>query len=804
MRKVILILFALLIANSGLKAQNYFLQELQNDKTNDIKSTYKYRIENYLDSLDKMNSEVVVFNSDSAKRDYYKQIISDLNQEIKYNPKNPDNYILKAIYKTVLYEYDSAEIMLNKVIELYPEYEKAYLERGVLYLERFEVKKAISDFKTALKINPEYTDAIYNLGYTYLQQAKYSQAEKYFEQVVSISPYHYQTYIQLGYLNLITEDIEQSINYYNKAIEINPFEPAGYNLRGQAFLYSNKIEKAKKDFEKSLSIDPSNYSIIFLLGYIELESGDLVEGFEIIAQGTKILNNFTFADRINDYGEAELNDIIINYHKYIEECPESVKDDINESIKYILENKNLYRAHYLLKKIMDNDSTLILPHRLYVNNLFKTGRILANIETIDDLLKKDNTLSYVYLLKGNVLTYMEKYMEAIKYYDKVIKLNPEYSIAYAKRAWCKYRQGKIESAFQDVELSMKDVNPYLAAVNVKAALLDALNKHQESLELYNLAIDYFPDQPFLYNNRALTYLELHEKEKAIEECNKAIELSPEYSVPYSTRGSIYLKDGNYSKAIKDFDKALELDPGDKYVILKKANAYIDMGDEDKAIELYEEMMDQDANVEDLYLGLSSIYIQMENYEKAIEFSTKAIDADKTNFDAYVQRARAKSELKKVDEAIQDLDQVLEIDSTNIQAIFEKARIYSDHDQVQESITEYKRIIEIDSTSNVSYGNIGWNYYLLGEYEECIKWSEKAIEIDDEALYAMYNIALSYLCMGDYKKSEDLYKKYHQLNLDIDEPVSDGAIKDLQDLIEKGVQVEKAKEILRSIFKIDEF
>ena len=68
---------------------------------------------------------------------------------------------------------------------------------------------------------------------------------------------------------------------------------------------------------------------------------------------------------------------------------------------------------------------------------------------------------------------------------------------------------------------------------------------------------------------------------------------------------------------------------------------------------------------------------------------------------------------------------------------------------------------------------------------------------------MYNIALSYLCLGDVDKSIDLYKKYYQLNLKIDEPINDGAVEDLQDLIEKGVQVENAKKILKTIFKVDE-
>jgi tetratricopeptide (TPR) repeat protein len=136
-------------------------------------------------------------------------------------------------------------------------------------------------------------------------------------------------------------------------------------------------------------------------------------------------------------------------------------------------------------------------------------------------------------------------------------------------------------------------------------------------------------------------------------------------------------------------------------------------------------------------------------------------------------------------------------------LFEKSRIFSDHDEVEKSIQTLLTIIDIDSTSHVAYGNIGWNYYLLENYEECIKWSEKAISIDKEALYAMYNIALAYLCMDDFEKSKELYKKYYQLNIELDEPIREGAIQDLKDLIEKGSNVEKATYILKNIFKTED-
>lgn len=802
MRKVFLLLIGIAFY-TGLYGQNYFLEEIQNSPVNDIKEGYRFRITNYLDSLEQQNAATQVFDSDSAQRAYYKQIIANIDYNINLDPQNPENYLLKGIYKSALYEYDSAEILLNKAIDLNPDYAEAYLERGVLYLTKYDIRKSISDFKKALKINPEYTDAIYNLGYVYFQEGKYNQAKKYFEQAVEIYPYHYQSYIQLGYLYLIENDFDNSLINYNKAIEIKPFEPTGYNLRGQMYLYQNKIEEAKADFKKSIALNPSNYRIILTLAYIEMQFGDLEHGIEILSEGTRILNKFTFSNRINDYAEAEINDITVHYKEYTKGYPEDIKTVLNQCLKLLLENKQLYQVHFKLKEIIKKDSTLILPQRLYVNNLYKTGRIYANIEAVDALLQKDSTLAYVYVLKGDILANMDKYRESVSYYDKAIELAPQYSYAYAMRAWSKYRQGKVESAYNDVEQSMKNVTPFLAAVNIKAVLLDALNRYQESLDLYSLAINYFPGQAFLYNNRALTYLEVHKREKALEDCNRAIELSPNYSAPYSIRGNIYLDMGDYKKALKDYDKAIELNPGDKYAVHTKANALLEMDESDQAIELYHKMINEGINVPDNYLGLAQVYYSLEKYNESVKNASRALEFDTTFLGAYIQRARAKSEIEEVESALNDLDRVLKIDSTHINALFEKSRIYSDHDEVKKSIQTLLRIIEIDSTSHVAYGNIGWNYYLLENYEECIKWSEKAISIDKEALYAMYNIALAYLCMDDFEKSKKLYQQYYQLNVELDEPIREGAIQDLKDLIDKGYKVENAKYILKNIFNTND-
>jgi len=802
MRKITILLILLFFGIQEMNAQNYFLKEIQNNPAEDVKYGYKFRIKNYLDSLEKIDDNKQVFENDSAKQQHYRGIISNIDLNIKHNPDNAENYVYKGMYKSLLYEYDSAKLLLDKAIEINPNYAEAYLERGVLNITRLETKKGISDFKKALKINPEYTDAIYNLGYVYFQQGNYKQAKTYFEEAISKFKYHYQSYIQLAYIYLIEQDYERSNQNYSMAIEINPFEPLAYNLRGQMYLYQGNIEKAKLDLEKSLTLDPSNYSIIFMLAYIEMELGNLEHGIELISSGTKILNKFTYADKISDYSEAEMNDILVNYEKYAQAYSDETKEKLNTCLRNILQNKELYNTIFLLKGILENDAGLILPKRLLLYNQVKTGNIFTIEKEIDELLELDSSLAYVHVLKGEILQEKYKFNESVSCYTMAIKLKPDYSYAYSARAWANYKQGKIEPAYEDVEIALKDVPPYLAAINVKAVLLDALYKPNESIELYSLAINYFPNYPFLYTNRALTFLKIHDYEKALEDCNLAIDIAPNYYLPYTTRGNIYLSQDENFKAIKDFNKALELSPFDLNTVLSKSRAYQESGNPEKSEEMFKDLIEKGVDTKYWYHALAEVYNTMEKYELAIENLTKAILLDNTFLDAYITRARSKSSIDDIDGAIKDLDYVLNIDIANIGALFEKAMIYSRNGEYEKSNQEYLKIIDINTNTSFSaYGNIGWNYYLEGKYEECINWSEKAVEIDSEAFFAMYNIALSYLCLGEYEKSIELYNEYYNLDKDINNEVHDGAIKDLKDLIEENKHEEKARFILENVFNV---
>jgi transglutaminase-like putative cysteine protease len=127
--------------------------------------------------------------------------------------------------------------------------------------------------------------------------------------------------------------------------------------------------------------------------------------------------------------------------------------------------------------------------------------------------------------------------------------------------------------------------------------------------------------------------------------------------------------------------------------------------------------------------------------------------------------------------------------------------YYNNKKYDRALVIYDLAMANDSTCTGAIGNTGWIYYLKGNYNKCIEFSEKAIELDSTALYAHYNIALSYLCLGEIEKSKLKYQQTIELNEELGEKIHPGAIKDLEDLIQKNIRKAEAENILTELFEV---
>ena len=172
--------------------------------------------------------------------------------------------------------------------------------------------------------------------------------------------------------------------------------------------------------------------------------------------------------------------------------------------------------------------------------------------------QKNHSTAEIEFYRGLTLQDEEEWREAVVYYGKSIKLNPQNETAYNNRGNAKFYLKQYNEAIEDFSKSIK-LNPQDAkAYNNRGSAKDSLKQYNEAIEDYNQAIELNPQYAEAYNNRGNAKAHLKQYNEAIKDYNQAIELNPKYAKAYYNRGNakFYLK--QYNEAIKDYKKAKKL------------------------------------------------------------------------------------------------------------------------------------------------------------------------------------------------------------------------------------------------------
>ena len=94
------------------------------------------------------------------------------------------------------------------------------------------------------------------------------------------------------------------------------------------------------------------------------------------------------------------------------------------------------------------------------------------LEIYEKLLENSPNNAYAWTWKGNILSNLGKYEEAIKCYDKSLEINPNYALAQTNKGNALSNLGKYEEAIKCYDKSL-EINPnYALAQTNKEILID--------------------------------------------------------------------------------------------------------------------------------------------------------------------------------------------------------------------------------------------------------------------------------------------------------------------------------------------
>jgi tetratricopeptide (TPR) repeat protein len=96
--------------------------------------------------------------------------------------------------------------------------------------------------------------------------------------------------------------------------------------------------------------------------------------------------------------------------------------------------------------------------------------------------------------------------------------------------------------------------------NLKGTALSNLNRLEEGIDSFNLALDNAENPEIIFNNLGVTQIKLNRAEDSIKNFNHAIESNPKYYQAHFNAATAYRKIGKMHEAINSYNLALEIHP----------------------------------------------------------------------------------------------------------------------------------------------------------------------------------------------------------------------------------------------------
>ena len=546
--------------------------------------------------------------------------IDDLKTAIKIYPDHCQLYYnLAVIDADKLDDYKAALENINIAINLDPSQISYYRLRGHIYDALGMFEKAEAEFKEIIARVPKFYAGYYELGCLYLKHGQKDKAQEYFVKSTDIDPKNYELCNNIGaQYNFYESDIK-ALEYFNKSLKIKPNADAYY---GKALIFDNRLvnyQAALDNINLAIKLNPNVSKYYQIQGYIFEHLDQTSLAIEAFGSQIKLSPNYCkgYVELGHIYLKDKKNELAKYYYdKAIEteQGPQTYKlyyqiglsyclnDDPGEGIKYFdkaIELKPLalfYHDRGVAKRAVHSRTDKDFKDAIAdFNQSFKLDP--DNISTLEDLVA---TKCYCDDYKGiisDVSQYLKNHQdceinnyelleyygfslfyagettgeleEAIKCFEKVAKLKPDYKSNYYHLGEAYYYNSNYSLAYDALRL---DIQQKIANNDLKNEIL--------GLDYSRLG-------------QLITLLGI--KVNALDYLNKAISLLPKGRNAYINRAEYYITQLKFKEAINDLNMAIKLDPGEKLIIRLQIVAYFLAGQYNKSLEICQKVINNHSN-----------------------------------------------------------------------------------------------------------------------------------------------------------------------------------------------------------------
>jgi tetratricopeptide (TPR) repeat protein len=447
----------------------------------------------------------------------------------------------------------------------------------------------------------------------------------------------------------------------------------------------HRFGEAKILYVNLLAKFPNNIKALTNLGTIELQTGNISSGVDLLKKSLKI--------------ERQQNEALANLANGLIEL-----GDYQDSIEYFQE------AIKLSPRIPENFYNLGRAYK----GLHKHSEA---IDSYDKAITLNSSNPWFYNNRGHIFYLEKKYNESIDDFDKAVSLLPNIAEFYFNRGLAYHKLKLMEKSIRDFSQAIRINSNFIDAFKNRILIYEEMNLHNEAKLDYEAIIKINPDNYESYLEKANFLGLIGEYKEAIEIYNFLLTKDAKNKWIFYNRAITYGKLGDFKKAIEDYKESENLGLNTEALFNNIGSALNSLERYDEALESYQKAIKINPNYADVYNNCGVTYNAIKKFDLAIDSYIHAIQLNPEYAVAYNNMGVTYNALGKYDLAINFYNRAIELVPDYVEALNNRGINFSDQGKHEEALIDYKKVFSINKNYAAARFNASLTHLNLKNFKE---------------------------------------------------------------------------------------
>ena len=366
------------------------------------------------------------------------------------------------------------------------------------------------------------------------------------------------------------------------------------------------------------------------------------------------------------------------------------------------------------------------------------------------------------ILLGNINYELSNWEEAIRYYEKALKIDSNNPALLYNMALALFKKGDrfpalefLKKAADSDKIGDVAYNSYsrLGAEFLESNMFDLAEKYLVQ------ATHLRPQDPVGRYNLAVAYLRQNKTAEALRELEESERLGQGDMTLLESIGESYFALKDYDRSLRSYNRVLETASRNVKILSRIGEIYYSKGDLERAYESYRkvtQIQPATENARIAYLNMGNILDDAQRFEDAIKAYESAIAIRDNDDLAYYNLGIAYKHYDKSAMAINSWRKAIQINPGNIKARLAMADYYYEQGYNDQAEKEYQEIAYKWPDNQEALFKLGTIYHKHKNYADAKKAYSKVIEAGettDLSRKAMINLAI--VSSGERNDDESL-------------------------------------------------